>query len=262
MKLIILMTFFLLSSPLLSAGDVQGRFEIEGEKKDLVEGDFFHFRLMIWPLSYTINSGIVNSIKKDYYLSFFKVVKIVETKKSENNSDVLVIRGSAILYKVFEKRDFYLWSYKDINIPVEIKVGELKENKSDTKKMIFFETPGDEFDNDNWRLYLAIFISVLILVVFLLRYIKRKKMKLKKEEELESERSAWAEKFTNASTREDYENIYKTRHLWIKQVGGRETPLMADFYETINKHQFKERIDDDDLDEISVSFNQIREIWN
>ena len=246
----------------VSSVEIKGRLEPLEENISLTEGDFFKFRLTIWPVEYQVDEQMERELKKGRFLDFFKIVKVESIGKSPNNVDVLEVRGVAVLLNVFEKREFYIWTFKEMNIPVEIRLDDIKEHGNKNPRLNFFETAREETSFWRPRNVIILLLGALGVFLVLMRWLTQRR---KKQEEIlkkRLERKEWKEKFTKAKSREDYEKIYSSRELWLGQAGGEGNSNVLNFFEILNKHQYKKELDADDLNELTIVFDQIRGIWD
>lgn len=181
----------------------------------------------MWPKDYSYFKKL-KDLENNKFLNYFFIVKVYEAKVSENNDDVFNIFFKAVVLKPFLKEPFYIWTTENKNIPIDIrKISTLKiKNKYD-----FYLYENLEMNSDKNILLMISFFSIIFLVYLYLRN-KIKKPFINKEN------SHWLSKIEKASTRSDFELLYKNRKEWSDQ-SKIATFERDEFFNILNKYQYR-----------------------
>lgn len=238
--------------------DLHAKLEIENDGVLTVkEGDSFVATLTLWPIKNVSPGEFSQKYTNENFLDHFYVSKIIEEGYSQNNPEAYTVKLRMILVRHFDIRNFILWNYRSLNVPVSITNLNPIPLKGRNKDFILLQ----QFYSTGETNYLPVFIlSLFFLMVIIFLTVKHLKYKTEKEKEL-AFRLQWARQFKSADTREDYENIYASRSEWEKCIEIK-TPEMIEFYETLNEHQFKKEWTEHEAIEVKESFEQIRGILN
>tara|TARA_B100000029_G_scaffold232910_1_gene230273 strand:- start:4167 stop:4889 length:723 start_codon:yes stop_codon:yes gene_type:complete len=198
-----------------------------GEKTILKEGDTVNLTLSLWPKDYSFFKKL-KGLESKKFLNYFFIVKVYGAEVSKNNDDVFNIYFKAVVLKPFIKDPFYIWAIESKNIPIEIrKISTLKiKNKYD-----FYIYENLELRPDN-NIFLIISFLFVIMLVYL--YLKNRK----KKPLVSEENRVWLNKIENASTRNDFELLYKNRKEWCDQFKISKFEL-DEFFKIINKYQYR-----------------------
>jgi len=227
--------------------------------KTLLEGEVINAQLRIWPLQDAIKSEVSNKLEGSEFLGLFYVSEVKKVAFSKNNSEVLEIALTLVVLKNFVKQPFYIWSYKALNIPIEIV--DLKTVANTVKTQgVLVEESGYKYEfSDNLIKGIVSFITLVLVglgVFFFSRFKKKKQI----AEKVRKQNEKWHIKFREANDREDFEYIYVNRALWLKLLVVQAPPI-TQFFEVLNQHQYKKEWSVDDKVEISNCFDEIRNIF-
>lgn len=240
--------------------NIQGILTAENESGILTvkEGDSFIGDFVIWPISYVDQGEFAKKFTNKAFLDYFHVTEVLEEGYSENNPDAYKVRLRLVLVKFFDNRNFSIWPFRGLNIPVSIKNINPAALEGRNKELMLIEQ--DYSFSSNKGLYLILFIIILfvsISIKVIPSFLKKKKI----ERELLEFKNLWNSKFQNASERKDYEFIYSSREIWLKCVP-MQTPQVLEFFEVINSHQYKKEWSIEEFEEVSNSFKNIKDIIN
>lgn len=246
---------------MVRAYEVQGYFEpMSGKEEIIKQGDFFKGVIRLWPFP---NAEIeeFQSLEGEQFLRLFTLVEVEKFGYSSNNPDVLEVEGTFVLENIFKPGEFYIWEYRDLNIPIDIRNIIPKEHIIKDDKFIIFnqEAEGRRKDLGFVLISLAIFSGLLIFEYF--RFKKRKAKQELVDQQFQQQVNYWKKIFTDAEERKDFEDIYKYQNQWMKIIGVK-TPPMLDFFRAVKTHQYKRDWASTEQEEIKSSFEQIRGIFN
>ncbi len=216
----------------------------------LKEGDVFEGTIRIWPVEST------DPLRKygwegRTYLNSFLLFQLSSVEPSENNADVLEIRGLFVV-KGSEVQPSHNLVVGDVNASVLWKGPAISKISSRGKE--YFIENQSVFNRNNWLLIGLLLAGLLVLVFLVGRFIsKRKSRKIL----LEYTPERFDEIFRAAGTREEFERIYSLKNSWISLLKN-QTPSHADFMKIMNQHQYKKHWGADELNEVKSSFENIR----
>lgn len=252
---LILMLFFLNLGTSYSY-EVSGVFKNLSEDISVIEGESFDAEINIWPMLDENLETIKNNLLSKTFLDYFYIVKVNGIKFSENNSEVVVVYVKAVLTKSYENKSVFLWNYKSLTIPFEVKnITPIKNNLE--KNFIIMNQENGVVEKAISYLPIIIFVLIISIVTFFGRKFflsKRKKDERKKVFE------KWDRKFKSTNNRLDIEEVYKKRTEWLSLVGG-ETPPILDFFNELDNIQYKENWTDVEQHKVLEAFDEIRGIF-
>ncbi len=93
------------------------------DEKNLNVGGIYKFNLILVPYEYEEIDNFKDLAQKKF-LDFFYINEVTNVRRSENNSDAVVISGSLVVLKKVGTRPFYIATHRDLNFPVRI--GDVK----------------------------------------------------------------------------------------------------------------------------------------
>ena len=258
-KYLLLFLIFLFSSIEAFSQEKQGILRNESsETSSVKEGDTFIATLTIWPIAFVEEGQFKKNLVDKPFLNFFHVTEVMSEGFSENNQEAYEIKLRLILTKFFDNRNFVIWDYKGLNIPVTIKGITPVPLKGRNQNFILLSQDYLEKKEINWLPYILVLILFLGIAGFYLpKYLKKKKEKKYLDEKIQK----WKASFKNAQSRDQLEGVYASREDWIILLP-MKTPEILDFFETINKHQYKKEWTDEDEREVVNSFDSIREVFS
>ena len=187
-------------------------------------------------------SGQVSQLKGKKFLDTFYVSEVA-TKDSSEAEITLIPFGP-------------IDSKKPLNwegIPVNLSALLLGPSSSEPKSFIILERAfNSSFFEDFWP-WIIMGLALLLLGVLLWK-IRKNKMFLKmlaigREKKI----AFWKGIITEASNRSDFEMIYKTRKEWMSLLN-LSNPKIDDFFEVLNRHQYKKDWNDGDFSEVLESY--------
>ena len=244
--------FLVINYTSVHSEEVQGKLSLESQSKELVEGDLVKGRLTIWP----IEDADVDFFRKYQMQDFMEGLKLIEIeslKPSENNADVIELVGSFFV-KGTQLTNKMNLSYHNLNFVVSSErynVIKLKDKKSN------FEILEQSVQKKNkvWLYSSVLFILAIVLVLFHKKILS--KLSDIRNIEKSKKKKKYDDIFTKAIVREDFEMIYLKRSEWLGLLI-EVTPSHENFFNILNSHQFKKSWDNDELDEVRISFDYIR----
>jgi hypothetical protein len=219
-------------------------------KEGLKEGEVLEAVLRIWPVENNSGDELKKYLNQTLFGSFF-LLDIESISPSINNADVIELRGT---FAVSEKLDPEKLFVDFENEKIRVKYKEVLYFPHN-KKPTHFEVLEQDLTGNyiKW-----IFLFITICIIFIVLYWKRNFMKSFFHKKIvEDEYRAIKELFLRASTRLEYEEIYKKRNLWMKKVV-ELTPAHTDFINIINEHQYKKEWSFFEKNEVEEAFSKIK----
>lgn len=253
MKLFSLVFIYLFVATSAFSQEMKAELNIISPPSILKEGDIVEGILKIWPLE----NADLNEFKKLENMNlanYFYVTEVENVEVSANNADVVEAKVLFIV-KRFAEKNQQKFNYQ--GRLVDIQVPSLNIAPSD-------KDPEDYYILDQGLIYSnlgKIIISVLLLLLALMLFLKRKAIghfvQKFKNDPIANSKKKFDEKFSKASTRENYEEIYAKRREWLSLIK-ELAPAYNDFFKTMEEHQYKELWDAEDLNLVESSFDTIR----
>jgi len=237
--------------------NVQGRLRVKSNVKKISIGDTTRAILLLWPVESGHEKELVASIRENNFLDAFYIVDIIDAKRNENNIDVLEVEMMITSTKKIASEQLQIWTIDKENIPIEINSIEIVGDIKPTEDAIVVDI--EKNDNRSW---FAPVVSILGILLLLLIFYGRKKVIARRlEREKLKKLNSWKKTFNSAKRRKDYENIYNKRLEWEKYITS-DKSLVKNFYQTINKHQYKKTWESFESNDTKESFDKIRHILN
>jgi hypothetical protein len=248
----LLLTFLFILSFTASAYSVNVKIEVTaGDSREWIEGETKSVRVTLWPISEVDQDFMIKTLKDKFFLDFFYVSSVSKAQVSPHNPEAFVIEMKMTLAKGFDNTKPLIWSYKALNIPFDFKSYKIDKNKTQPQGFSLLTEKKPDSINDLAKI-ITIILTIIILTILTLIYFKRKNI-----ENIENDID-WKAKFFNASNREDFEELYKNRQKWMNAFGG-EGPVFNQFCDLINRHQYKREWGPDELNEVQLLFEEIKE---
>jgi hypothetical protein len=241
MKIVlIIITIFSCS---LNAYEVQGKLENLTENNIVKEADTFSAKLVLWPYEAEDEESFYELEGKDF-LDFFFVSRVSKVQRSVNNNLALEVYLTLVLKKFFIVESFYIFTHKDINIPVEIV--NIKPERRQLKTMEFFVRDEKKVSGDaRYLLYTA--PLVLLLLGIILLFIKKMKKEDVGEEPYVIKR---------IDKREEFEKIYQDRDRLLANYPDKETRIKK-LLTQINNIQYKPNWSEEELGHIKNQYESV-----
>lgn len=252
MKAIFLILGFLFS--LNSAlAEMKGQFIFSSEVSSLKEGDIVEAVLKVWPLE-NADAAEFSKLQNLKIFSVLQLVQIQSIAPSVNNADVIEMKGTYIVHAAKALTPFE-FNHKGQVVQVDapfVKIIPL-ENKA-----------GDYFiveQSLNTSRHLFYLFGSIVLLLLLIAFVKRRKLMALLERFRLDPRAQliryFDDKFQQAATRKDYEEIYAKKEEWLPLL--KERSLVYDeFLNVMNRHQYKPAWGTEELREIKSFFDNIR----
>lgn len=238
----VLIIFLFVFSPLY-AYEIQGKLENISAETTIKEADAFIAKLILWPYEAKDEESFYDLEGRDI-LDFFLVSRVSKVQRSENNNQALEVYLTLVLKKFFVKNDFYIFNYKDLNIPVEL-VGITPERRQLVTKDFFIK----EQEKTHHKSNLIYLIGILVVILMLGFYfsIKKKKVKIK---------SKVFHLDNTIASRDCFEDLYKNREDLLFTFKDKETEI-SKLLKEIDKIQYKPEWNEEELKRIQESFQKI-----
>ena len=187
-------------------------------------------------------SGQVSQLKGKRFLDIFYVSEVA--RKDSSEAEITLIPLGPI-----DSNKILSWE----GIPVNLSALVMGQSSSEPKSFIILERAfNSSFFEDYWPW--IIILLALLMMGLLLWKIRKNKMFLKmlaigREKKI----AFWKEIITGASNRSDFEMIYKKRKEWMSLLN-LSNPKIDDFFEVLNRHQYKKDWNDGDFSEVLESY--------
>lgn len=233
----------------------QAKGVLEGLQKEetIPLGDTFQAKLTVYPIESFIGEDVRSSLDGSMFLDLFFVHRIDMIRKLPQNPEVLEVRFSLVLTKAITPGNFYIWSYKGLNIPVELK--NIRTEKADGNKEIYiFE---QQLESSRYVLLGGGALAFIVFAAGVTIFLRKKKSKIAgKNQDLERIK----ELFRTAKERVEFEEIYGKKDFWLREINGM-TPDIHYFFKELNKVQFKKDWNEVDRTMVASSFENIRGLF-
>lgn len=252
--LLLLITFSCLISPSSFAQNskIEGVLENIDNSGSIQEGEIFKAKMTIIPLNAVIASEFSEALKKSLLMGYFKVLNVKSINFSINNSEVLEVYLTLVLVRQFSKQDFYIWSYKGLNIPFIFKNITSLKNTAKLKEFLVHEQFEEKY-NIYKKYYIVSFVVFLVLfILFIIKSIKKRRGKLSIQERRNREYSKWSELFRSAGDRNDFEKLFIEENIWSQYISIDNESIEKFKYEMKNS-MYQESWDQDLLERITHS---------
>jgi len=254
-RLIVLLCTFLISYSVFSY-EVKGILKNLDHSNTILEGESFNAQINIWPMADENLNNVKDVLIGKTFLDHFYIASVSNIKFSENNSDVIIVYAKLVLTTAYQNKSVFIWTYKSLTIPFEIE--NINPVKNDLEKdfiILSQESGGDKLKR-MWPYTVIALVVIIVITPLAIRYRKLRVLKMEKQRVL----LLWRERFKNAQTRTDIENIYKTRDEWLKLIGG-ETPPILEFFQKLDLIQYKKEWSDIEEHQVMEAYDDIRGIF-
>lgn len=256
MKFLLLSILFLFSLN-IHAQEVNATLKPYSEETlSIKEGDSFVAKFVVWPISFVEDGTFKTNYDNKKFLDFFHVSEVISEGFSENNSEAYEVQARLILTKFFNPQNILIWSFRGLNIPVKVMGLNPIPLQGRAQEFVVLNQEYSEAVESNWKTWLMMLACLGVIVGFFLR---KRFLRLRKIADFEKRKTEWANKFSQAESRSDYELLYSQRTEWESYIPVK-TPEMLEFYNIINEHQYKKDWSDEIRREVSDTFDEIRTI--
>jgi len=219
----------------------------------LKEGDVIEGVLRVWPLE---NSNIeeFKKIENKTLADFYYISEVEKVEPSINNSEVAEARV-LIIVKHSDGKDQQPLTFRDkvINIiPPQLSIAKAAKASGE----YFVMNQEMPYSNLITIALVVLLISLIVMAFYKRNSIQKLFMKLRKDSTSVYIKKL-KDKFTYASKREDFEEIYAIRKEWLHLI---KTPMdnYAHFFKVMELHQYKKTWNSEELVEVKNSFDPIR----
>ena len=257
MKLSLLLLIAFLSINSVLGYEVEGVLKNIGSSSTVTEGESFDAQIDIWPMAEDSLESIQASVENKIFLDYFYIGRVSNIRYSENNSEVVIVNAKVVLVKSYESKSVFIWTYKSLTIPFNLK--NVSPQSNEIGKDFIILNQQDGFLDRKFNLWA---ILIVVAIFLLLSFIAIKKAIVVRGSRLKSQRikEEWNKLFLAASDREAVENIYKFRNKWLDIIGG-ETPPIINFFEELDSVQYKKDWSDIEEHKVLEAFDDIRGIF-
>lgn len=254
MKLIsLLIVLFSLMFSTLHAGEIQAQFNLLSESSQLKEGDLVEGVIKVWPIE-NADLNEFKTIATQTFFNTFQILEIQSLEVSANNADVVEVK---ILFAVKSAKDIAASAIKYKNQTIVVPAPVFKVIPLQGKNKDYFVLD-QAFSYTHWfKYFLIIGGAAIALTIFLMRKKIKRLIKTIKADPIEIAMKKFSQKFSNAKSREDFEEIYLLKKEWLKLLK-EQTPAYQEFFKTLNQHQYKKNWGPVELKEVQESFDVIR----
>ena len=251
-----IMNICMMSSILQAQEQIKASFEIQTQAPEIKEAQPFDFEFLLYPVGEKTINELKNIVRIGDFLKIFYVFDIKEVMFSPNNQDVFVVRGRAVAKSKIPEDYNAEISFESQKISVKLMTPsisdlEIKSDKITFLDLGFLQSPKSKLD------WLIILIGVVCLYGFF-EILRRLIPKIKEKRKRKQASLNWIEYFKKATTRDEYERLYKQRDVWIDLMGGK-CPENLNFLKQLEDVQYKRDWTEDELKEVSAKGNKVRE---
>lgn len=144
------------------------------DEKNLNVGGIYKFNLILVPYEYKEIDNFKDMAEKKF-LDFFYINEIENVRRSENNSDAIIISGSLVVLKKVGKKPFYIANHRDLNFPVRI--GDIKtfaDLMATGNKENFFPVGKIEEAKRGYKWWWLLVIALIVIALALRKVISNK----------------------------------------------------------------------------------------
>lgn len=254
LSVVILIHFVvMLGTVRLHAESIRTEFLFKNSPSKLVPGDVLEAEIKLWPIEEEELESFKYLKGKLLFNTYF-IYDILGIRKSENNQDVVLIDLLIVIKKGSRTLSDAI-VFHNHPIPITSPNLEIEQDISEDDKDYFLE---QELKKSNRMMLVVSGVAGLVLIVVVVAWIVKRKNKSKTKKIRERElRKKYREKFQSAKTRGDFESIYAEKELWVSLLR-EETPAHVQFYTILNKYQYMSEWNQEQLIEVSESFDVIR----
>lgn len=245
MKLAIVLVLVLLSF-LSFANESVGKLNFENNVVKVGENN--KAILEIYPITKMVYEDL-KTLENQTFIEYFKVARIDSLKQNENNPEVWTVEMELISLKEFSVYAPHIWSWKAINIPIEMRQDlRILDNIKNEKKIIVLESTTSIPKDNLWKIVGAAIILFLGAVVFVIYDQSKKKV---------DNRNKWKDIFNNINSREDFERVYSLRKEWLRKVP-EDVPCVQEFFTVMNSCQYKKDWSDVEVSQVQNAFDELK----
>jgi hypothetical protein len=235
-------------------------------KMEVLVGEPFLAEILIYPRK-LISLEEVKQLENSLIPGTFYLGRIEKLKVSENNNEVLEVYADIVILMSNFKE-----AYSSINLgPTSDKkfllnLSELKiindQKNLVIEKPILLLRP---WRPKNWPKIIAISLVSLVVLAFFAWLVRKKLMvmkNIKNEKVLMSEqKKLWLQKFSNAQTRKEFEEIYLCRNEWTKLQMGNENKI-GNFIKMIDDKQYQPQWNGETISKLKSEIENLKGAFN
>lgn len=242
--------FIILSFVRAEGEEYRGLIKLVEKSSQWQEGEIKQVVIQVYPLQDVSVEDIRKKLESSDFCDFFYIGKIESIDFSKNNPVVLEIKADMTLKKIYNPSRPLIWSYLALNIPISLEGVELIAQEGKIQEYITLDVKRNIKSNEWWIWLSVIFLVGISVLIIFLRKQKKKNIKSSLQEVKML--------LVKATTRKDFEQIYRSRKK-IEDIFGESNPAFTNLFNIINKHQFKKDINEDELYEINFVLDEIKE---
>jgi hypothetical protein len=162
------------------------------------------------------------------FLNLFYINEIYNLKRTDNN---VTIEVNLYPTKFFKNKEFFIYSFRGLNIPIELQNINILKNKLLIKKYITWDQPSEDDGTSSLWIWLLV-VVILGGIAFVI--IRQKKEQPKSDKEIEDLKA----KIEKAQSRSDMERVYARKEVVIRIIGI-ENEAFQEFRDSIVEIQYK-----------------------
>lgn len=250
LSVLIIYTLMVMNS--VFAQTLQGEFIPAQSKTQIKEGDLLEATIRVWPIE-NADLSQFKKLEKTVLFNALYLAQITSLGASENNADVIELKGLFIV-KSAKVQPTFPFKYNDSI--VEINSGTVVIDELKNKAQDFYILDQSLNKSMIWLIVLGTLIVIIVLAIIKRKAIKNFLIGLKPDS-VKKARKKYDETFRKAAKREDFENLYKEKDIWMALLVER-APAHFEFLKTLNQHQFKKDWGNAEIEEVKSSFDIIR----
>lgn len=245
----ILIIYLIVVLNTVNAQSIQAEFIPLEAITQVKEGDFLEATIRVWPIE-NADLSQFKKLEKTVIFNALYLAQITSLDSSQNNADVIELKGIFIV-KSSKLDPLYTFNYSGSLI--ELRSSGLKVLELQDKNQDFYILDQSLNKSLLWIFILGIFIVLILIAIITIKdyVVGLRPGSLKKS------KKKYDDLFRRADKRDDYENLYKERDVWMELLTTK-APAHYEFLKILNCHQFKKEWGKGEYEEVKSSFDIIR----
>lgn len=223
-----------------------------------------NFKLVFWPKQEFHLAAFQDQNKVETLLiESFYINKIDDTKISENNEQAAVINLEVVPLKPFDTKIFPIYTDSQNNCLMKLENVEFQQEKIEPQ-IIILEQKTDPLPGESQRLFWAVLVLILVILISVLIFFGQKIIKQNKAKHRLAIRIEYFKHlFEKAENRKDYEKIYAVRDEWLSLLDCEHQQKDLDaFFAAVNLYQYQKEWSEIEFKRCTEAFCKIKEVWN
>lgn len=216
------------------------------------EGDLIEATLTFWPIE-NADLSQFKKLEKTVLFNALFMAQILSLNLSPNNADVVELKAVFIV-KSARPQSLFVFKYNETPIEMRIEGVKISELKDKGQEYIVLD---QSVNGPRWMMIFLGLAATLVIIAILKRKDLKEFIIRLRPDATKKAKKKYDELFRIANKREDFENIYKEKEIWLKLLEER-APAHNEFFKVLNQYQFKKDWSNEDYSEVRSSFDVIR----